>query len=213
MISVRGLLCVNPQLMGCSCEISNKYLEDILRECDAHQIPVFNVERSGILVTVKDYIFTHEPIINVSSEMFSQIRHLKDKNGFITMALFKDFEIGSHTVLKPLTTKFFDVKNQMELLTDHINTNIRILYPNQIFEIHSKELDTDITFKVMKTNNTRYKVISAYDTDLEVDFDCEQLHKRMILPEQWRDPIKIRINGDGMRCADDYILAGKLSYK
>lgn len=210
-LRIRGKLLVDVELKGYNIKIPFDFINDILASTNENEIAVFNIAKTGILVSVADYT-QEKAVIYVSSEVFTLVKHKRTpKTGFITMEKFTDYQKGEQVLLEPLHTKFFDIKDQLILLQDYICHNVRLLYPKQEFTVYSTELNCSIPFRVLMTNNTRFQVILAIDTDLTVDFDCEKIEKRMILPEQWRDSINIYIPSDGMRCAIDYVNAGLYS--
>lgn len=207
-MNVVGKLFVDVELKGYNCKIPFKYAEQILNTVGVNEIAVFNVAKTGLLVSVSDYTY-NDYTIYVSSEVFGLVKDKRSpKRGVLSIQRFYDYEKGEGILLEPLHTKFFDVKDQLLLLQDYICHNVRILYPKQEFEIYSDELDTMLRFRVLKTNDTRYKVISAIDVDLSVDFDYKYINEKIKLPEEFRDPFNMYIPSDGMRSAIDYVDAG-----
>lgn len=207
-MNVVGKLLVDVELKGYNCKIPFKYAEQILNTVGINEIAVFNVAKTGLLVSISDYTYD-DYTIYVSSEVFGLVKDKRSpKRGVLSIQRFYDYEKGEGILLEPLHTKFFDVKDQLLLLQDYICHNVRILYPKQEFEIYSDELQTILRFRVLMTNNTRYKVISAIDVDLSVDFDYKYINEKMLLPEELRDPFNMYIPSDGMRSAIDYVDAG-----
>lgn len=210
-LRIRGKLLVDVELKGYNIKVPYDFINDIMDSTNDNEIAVFNIAKTGVLVSIADY--THQKsVIYVSSEVFALVKHKRTpKTKFITIEKFTDYKKGESVLLEPLSIKFFDVKDQLILLQDYICHNVRLLYPRQEFTVYSTELNTTIPFRVLMTNDTRFQVILAIDTDLTVNFDCSTIEKRMILPEQWREPIPIYVPSDGMKCAIDYVLAGAYS--
>ena len=207
-IKISGKLLVDGNLSGYNCKVPFKYAEQILSTIGINEIGVFNIAKTGTLVSVSDYTYDNYKIY-VSSEVFALVKHKRTpKRGIISIERFYDYEKGQEILLEPLNYKFFDVKNQLLLLQDYICYNVRILYPKQEFEIYSNELQTMMKFKVLMTNKTRYKVISAIDIDLSVEFDYKYINEKIKLPQQLRDTFNLYIPSDGMRTAIDYVNAG-----
>jgi hypothetical protein len=202
IISAKLLVDVN--LKGFNIIIPDKYIQKIISTTNPGDITIFSIEDTGILVSVLEYSTLNN--IYVSNEIYQLIKHKKTLNyGLININRFTDFEKGDKVIFEPLNTTFLQIKDQLTLLQDYICHHIRLLYPKQEFKIYSKEINNNIKFRVISTNNTKYKVITAIDTDLNVDFDCKLIIERMKLPKQFRDPISIFIKGDGKHCAIDYI--------
>jgi hypothetical protein len=212
-LEITGKLLADIELKGYNIKVPYKYLQEITTKTPESGIPIFNIAKSGFLVSVIDYIELTD-IICVSQEVFHLIKHLRRVNDLsITIQHFTDYEQGTQVLLEPLNTYFLDVSNQTTLLQDYICKHIRLLYPHQEFTVYDNENKQDIKFRVIETNKTRFKVILAIDTDLVVDFNCKKIIERMKLPEPFRNPIPMYIPSDGMRCIDDYIEAGLYSGK
>ena len=115
---------------------------------------------------------------------------------------------GEIVLLEPLNTKFLGITNQMEFLTDYICHNVRILYPDQIFEVYNTDKHGDpvvIPFKVKLTNNSKYKIIKAFNTDLTVEFDYEYILSKRHLKEEIRDPFHYYNSSKGETCLCYYL--------
>lgn len=205
-LKIRGKLLIDFTLQGYNIKVPQKHLQAVLNTSTSmNDLAVFNVAKSGVLVSIIDYI-CQDNVIYVSEEVFSLVKHYRTaKMGYITIERFCDYVNGSTVLLKPMSTKFLKVMDQVGLLQNHICHNIRLLYPKQEFSVFAEELNEYIKFQVVMTNDTRYRVILAIDTDLTVDFDCVELLERMKLPEPFRDTMSMFIPGDGMRTPQDYV--------
>lgn len=215
-ISIKGKLLVDQNIKGYNIKIPNRYLQDIFNAnvLKSNDIPIFQVfhpiYRAGInfYLVVSDYYEpqNYENDIYVSHEIFHKIKHYKDANQQITIKFNTHINTGTEVTLKPLDFSFFSVRDQMSLLMINIGSSIRILYPGQIFKIKCFELDCDLYFEVLSTNNESNIPILVVETNLEVNFNCESLLRKSSLPRQFQNSINIDIpKTDNAKCACYYI--------
>lgn len=200
-----GILEADMELLGIGIKIPERYFESSLRNIDYGEISVlrFKKKDSDVLLTVSG--FTNDNKIKCSVEIFRKIKHLKASNGRIYLYPLakRDLVMGESALLEPLHTDFLKIKNQMDFLTSYICHNIRILYPNQIFEVYEKAdgIQYCIPFRVIKTNdNDDGKVIKAYNTDLTVEFDYKYILSKKVLKPEIQNPFSFYNSANGERC-------------
>ena len=176
-------------------------MEDIVSSLGLNQIPVFKINKARIFVSVGDYSTTNA-VVECSQQIWQYIAHQLDANGFLMFTQYKSSKQGTRVLLEPTTQNFLRITNQMTLLNHFIGTEIRVLSEGYLFWVYSNEIDAKVWFTVKEIEceeDKNCKVITVYDNDLIVDFECskiiEKAEKRKHLPEIFREEINMFIRG------------------
>jgi len=94
---------------------------------------------------------------------------------------------AKRVVLNPEIYEFMHIKDQMKLMFDEFNTNFRLLREGQQIIINSSEVNKELTFLIEELydeNNSRIKLGTIYDMDLEVEFKISAEFNQRFVDEQ-----------------------------
>lgn len=194
--------------------ISSQYLQTMIRFMEPGEIPIFKLlnDKYNIYMSLFTYSDTIDKnIVLVSKELYSYIKYAIDKDGYITIGLtdIKTNEATSPVVIRPLDYKFLSLQEPLELLQNHIANKLRFLYPGQTFYMLGFNQETfdvhEYKFLIEKVNDEEtFQIIKAYDTELNVDFNCKELLEKQSLPEQFQNNMHISINNEKEKCICAY---------
>lgn len=182
------------QLQGNNIIVPTSFMEDIVSSTELNQIPIFKINKARIFVSVIDYSPT-DAVVECSQQIWQYIAHLLDANGFLMFTQYKSSSQGKRILIEPETINFLRVKDQMSMLNSSIGSDIRVFSKGFTFWIYSFEINDKVWFKVKEiegiNKDKNCKVITAYDNDLIVDFDCSKIiekeEKTRFLPEIFRE--------------------------
>lgn len=230
----QGKLMIDNDLKGFNIKIPDKYLPTIINMniLKSNEIPIFQIINKNLKIKnlrlVNQYLVVQDyhnaeiygDYIYVSYNIFHKLKKYRDNNGNIHIKFIKHVYIGKEVKIKPLNIDFLKIQDQMMLLQNSFLIDNRILYPGQYLQIYSFELDKELQFYVNSTVGINSRDLNNIDTteniynnvpvlttetNLTVEFNCQDLIKKLSYPKPFQNPIIININENKFNCACDYL--------